>query len=180
MLTIITQGREYFDDSQRVTKRYNDGKVIELEDSLYSRARWEEEFKRPFGTTEMLGEEVYRYIQLMVTNGVRLEYNDLTSEDLESINEYISQKHTATTITRPPSSGGTGGGKVITTEQMYAAMCIGQVPWEAQYWNITRLQTLLDVIHEMTSEKKKKTRSEILRENAELNAQRRRELNTKG
>ena len=54
------------------------------------------------------------------------------------------------------------------------------IPFECQKWHLNRLITLIRVVSEENAPKKKMSDREILTQQAELNAKRRAELNSKG
>ena len=60
-----------------------------------------------------------------------------------------------------------------------AMMAEAGIPFECQYWNINRLLVLLNVI-EARRNPKKMSQAEIYKQNADLNAQRKAQLNTRG
>ena len=74
----------------------------------------------------------------------------------------------------------TGRLAYITNEVIYAQMCAAEIDWQAQHWHFSRLNKLLQVIAEMRKDKKPMSRTEILKQNAELNKRRREEAKTKG
>lgn len=150
--------------------------IRRFEHSLYSLSLWESKWRIPFfNGEEKTAEQTYDYINCMSLDGP-VDPNLFLESDIRAIKEYIESSLTATTIR---SEGGNSGG-VVTSEVLYAQMAIAGVDWEAQYWHISRLTTLLQVIGSMRSEKKKKSRNEILKENARLNEERKKALGTKG
>ena len=116
------------------------------------------------------------YIEFMVVEG-DMDVDLLTVDHLNEIAKYMETDMSATTV-RNLETGGSG--MTITSEVMYAQMCNGQVNWEAQYWHFSRLNKLLRVLSEMNSEKKKMDKRDVLKQNHELNEQRKREMKSKG
>ena len=85
---------------------------------------------------------------------------------------------TATTI--PQSKGGKGGQEIVTAELIYYWMISLQIPVEFQYWHLNRLITLVRVCEVKQNPPKKMGKRELMSRNAQLNAARRQQLNTKG
>ena len=55
------------------------------------------------------------------------------------------------------------------------------IPFECQYWHLNRLLTLISVCSQKNNpNKKKRSTREIMQQNHDLNAARRKALNTKG
>lgn len=178
MLTLNLGGKEIWDPKKKVFVKTPD-QFFNLEDSLYAVSQWESKWRKPWydpSATNRSSDEFADYIQYMSLDGP-IPLQLLTVDHMNEIKEYLETPHTATTI---KNMGGSSSGGIVTSEVLYAQMAISGVDWEAQYWNIHRLQMTLRVISEMHSEKKKMPRSEILKTNAQLNAERKRQLNTKG
>ena len=180
MLTIVVPGVEMFDEqSQEFTRR---GDVtLELEHSLVSLSKWESKHEKPFlGASEKTVEEILDYVKLMtMTSNVPEEvFNKLSEDNVSAINEYIDAKMTATWFNEPPGAPRTRD--VITAELIYYWMIVFQIPFECEHWHLNRLFTLIRVCNIKQSKPKKMSRSEIAARNRELNAQRRKQLGTKG
>lgn len=180
MLTIVVPGGKFWDEE--IEKFLNvEETVLELEHSLVSLSKWESEFEKPFlGKDDKTTEEVIAYIKAMTLtpNVQEGTYSRLTEENMQSINAYLEAKHTATWFRDVP--GSKRQREIVTSEIIYYWMTILNIPFECQYWNLNKLLTLIRVCNEKSGKSKKMTRSEILAQNKELNAQRKAQLGTKG
>ena len=85
---------------------------------------------------------------------------------------------TATTFTQTDKN--TVKGEQITADLIYYYMVTFHIPFECEKWHINRLITLIRVCSEKSQPNKKMSKGEIMRRNAELNAKRKKELNTRG
>lgn len=177
MLTLqIPDGSEYYDDESSEFIQPKGG-IFRFEHSLKTIARWEAEFKKPFlkdgNKTET---EIQEYVLMMcLDDGLTREH--LTGELGEIIANYMNDSQTATVITKEQTGG---PGATITSEVLYAYMVIAEIPIECENWHVNRLLTLLEVVSDMKSEKKKMTPAEIREQNSKLNEERKKRLNTKG
>ena len=152
-----------------------------LEHSLVSLSKWESKWHKPFlSKVEKSYEEIVDYIKCMtVTKNVDPEvYNHITSENMKQINEYIENPMTATTFSDDGS--GKRNREIITSEIVYYWMITLGIPFECQKWHLNRLLALIRVCNIKNSPKKKMSASSIMARNAELNAARRKALNSKG
>lgn len=176
MLRLNVGGKDEYDSTENLFYRTEDD-IYVLNHCLYAIAQWESKWKKPFFTNDKLEyDEMADYIQCMCFDRT-IDLSKIGSIELKQINEYINDSRTATTV---KDSGGSGRGSFMSSEVLYAQMCIAEVDWEAQYWHISRLNKLLQVIADMKSEKKPMDRRAILKQNAALNEQRKRELKSKG
>lgn len=177
MLTLNFGGQEFYDHHENVF--YNSpNEFYNFEHSLRAIAKWESKWLKPFLDGEPKeAEEFWSYIECMALDGVP-DQRKFTEQHLQEITSYISGNLTATTIKKLP--GGKSSGSYVTSEVLYAQMCVAGVNWEAQDWHISRLQKVLEVINDMQSDKKKMNSRDVLKQNAQLNAERRKALNSKG
>lgn len=154
--------------------------VVELEHSLVSLSKWESRYEKPFlGDAEKTREETVAYVQdMLLSTEIPPNFiSRLSTVHFDQINEYITSKQTATTFRQEP---GKSSRQIITAEVIYHWMVALQIPWEAQYWHLNRLLTLVKVCNEMNKPQKKVPRRELMQRNAALNAQRRAQLGSKG
>lgn len=155
--------------------------TIQLEHSLISLSKWESKWCEPFLSKKNLtNEESLDYIRCMtVSKNVDPKvYLHITKENVDEIIKYINAPMTATTFSK--NSNGKSSKEVITSELIYYWMIAYQIPSEYEKWHLNRLLTLIRICSIKNSPPKKMGRGEVMRNNAALNAARRKKLNTKG
>lgn len=181
MISVDIPERDYYDESTN-TFVMIPARTINLEHSLVAISNWESKWMKPFlNDKPKTTEETYDYIQCMVVGEPcdLLTIQSITSFDLDRITAYIQSPRTATTITqRGPAKPNR---EVKTSELIYYWMIAFNIPFECQYWHLNRLLTLVNIcnIKNDTSNKKVNPK-DTLRRNAELNAARKKALNTSG
>ena len=179
MLQIDVITREEFNDetNEFITETFR----IDLEHSLLSLSKWESVYQKPFvNSKELTTEEMLDYVRMMTLNEVPDDvFNKLSIQDFTRINEYISSKQTATWFNerqhRPKTSN-----EIITSELIYYWMFSYNIPIECERWHLNRLLTLIRIFSVKSEKPKKQSRSDIARQNRELNAQRRAALHSAG
>ncbi len=182
MLRIIVPGVEVFDEATDLFSTLNDT-TLELEHSLVSLSKWESKFEKPFlESSDKTPEELVAYIvEMIVTPDVPQEVLTRLSEDnVEAINNYINAKMTATWFSDTTTSRRSS--EVVTAELIYYWMIAFKINWEAQYWHLNRLFTLIRVCS-MKQEDPKKSRmskTEVAARNRRLNEERKKKLGTSG
>ena len=155
--------------------------TLQLEHSLVSLSKWESKWQKPFfSRADKSREEVLDYIKFMtISKNVNPEiYEHLSQDNIREINAYIEAPMTATTF--PKDRKQTGSRETITSELIYYWMIALQIPFECQKWHLNRLLTLIRVCNIKNSPPKKMSKRELASRNAQLNAARRKQLNTKG
>lgn len=154
--------------------------TLQLEHSLVSLAQWESKWCKPFISSQKTDEELLDYIKCMtITPNVHPDiYNCLTEDNVKRINEYIDAPMTATTFSENRQSRPSR--EIVTNEIIYHWMIAANIPSEYQYWHLNRLITLIRVCNIKNSPPKKRSKRDILSQNAALNAARRKQLNTRG
>lgn len=156
-------------------------KTLQLEHSLISLSKWESKWNKPFlSKEEKTFEETLDYIKCMtLTQNVDPEvYKHLTTKNITEINEYIHAPMTATTFSEDKTHKASN--EIITSEIIYYWMVSLNIPQEYQKWHLNRLLTLIRVCNIKNQPNKKKSKKEILAENARLNAARKRKLGSRG
>ena len=179
MLRLVVPAVEQFDEikNEFITTR---GIILTLEHSLVSLSKWESKWCKPFLSKEIKTEEETRdYIVCMtITQNVPSEvYEHLDHSLIKVIDDYIGSPMTATIITNKTTQRNR---EVITSELIYYWMIALNIPFECQKWHLNRLLTLINVCSIKNTPAKKMSRREVMSRNAELNAARRRALNTSG
>lgn len=180
MLRIIIEGEEHYDEESNTFETVNDT-VLDLEHSLLSLSKWESKYQKPFlSTGQKTSEELFGYLKAMVvTPNVDLDVlHHCSQQTIDKIQEYIDSSQSATTFGSMPERRGPG--EVITSELIYYWMVNFNIPFECECWHLNRLFSLIRICNIKNSKPKKMSRSELARRNAELNAQRRAQLNTSG
>lgn len=180
MLKITVPGLELYDESKNEFINYKD-QILQLEHSLVSISKWEAKWHKPFLSDEdKTLEEIIDYIKCMtITQNVKSDvYDRLTSDNIQTINDYIQDSMTATTFSDDKKK--TGKKEIVTSEVIYYWMVTYNIPMECQKWHLNRLLTLVKVCTIKNSPPKKMSNSEIISRNKALNAARRKKLNTKG
>lgn len=180
MLKFNFGAEEHYDEASQTFVEVG-GTPIELEHSLVSMSKWESKFEKPFlAPGEKSTAETLTYITMMILTP-DLPPNvveQFTNNDISKVNDYIDAKMTATWFreTRP-----TGPSRQqITSELVYYWMTSYQIPWEAQYWHLNRLFTLIRVFNAQNAKQPKRTTKDIAAERQALNAQRRAQMNSNG
>ena len=155
--------------------------ILQLEHSLVSLSKWESKWCKAFlSQKKQTAEEILDYIKCMtITPNVDPDvYNHLTEDHILKIKKYIQAPMTATHVSE--DKNGKRNQDVVTSELIYYWMISLQIPFECQYWHLNRLITLVKVCNRKNSKPKKTPQRDLMRQNAELNAARRKRLNSKG
>lgn len=154
---------------------------LQLEHSLVSISKWESRWNKPFLTKDKkTSEQLLDYIKCMtITQNVpKNVFNNIPRNILNEIVAYINSPMTATTFSQHETKG--GGREIITSELVYYWMINYGIPFECQKWHLNRLLTLIRICNIKNQPAKKMGKKELLSRNAQLNAARRKKLNTRG
>lgn len=180
MLRITVPAAEFFDEV-REEFVYTKEVTLQLEHSLVSLSKWESKWNKAFlGRQEKTDEEILDYVRCMtLTQNVDSEvYTRLSAQNYAAINAYIEAPMTATYFSEDKQSK--GNREVVTSELIYYWMISYNIPVEFQKWHLNRLLTLIRVCNIKNSPPKKRSKRDLMRRNAALNAARRNRLGSKG
>ncbi len=172
MLQLTIPESEYYNEATNEFVKVQ-GRTIQLEHSLLSLSKWESRWEKPFlvEEPEKTEEEIIDYVRCMtITQNVDpAVYLNLSEENLEAINSYISAKMTATWFNDRNASYNR---EIMTAEIIYYQMIALNIPFECQKWHLNKLLALIRVCSIKSSPQKKMSKRDILRNNRELNAAR--------
>ena len=157
--------------------------TLQLEHSLVSLSKWESKWCKPFLSEEkMTEEESIDYIRCMtITQNVPLEvYDNIPNGVIEEVSDYIAKPMTATWFSDSGKKGRKKNSKAVTAEVIYHWMIALNIPVKFEKWHLNRLITLIRVCNVKNQPPKKMSKKDVMSRNAQLNAARRKQLNTKG
>lgn len=180
MLQIDVPAGEFFNEITNQFE-YSKATTLTLEHSLVSLSKWESNHCKPFLTSdEKTNEEILDYVKCMtLTQNVDPNvYKSLSNENIDKINKYINDPHTATTVRENPNAPKSR--EIITSELIYYWMIALQIPFECQKWHLNRLLMLIKVCNAKNAPTQKMTQRQLMSRNAALNAARRKQLNSRG
>lgn len=183
MLPLVLTAKKEFDETLGEWGQYVivcPETEVKLEHSLLSLSKWESKWKIPYLTNaEKTPEQVMDYIYCMAIDPKYIPALGYINEDeVRAISDYINDDHTATTI---GGQKGKSSNQIITSELVYAWMVQYRVPFSpCEKWHLGRLLTMLGVLGELNSPKKKQKAVDQSKRWAELNAKRRAEMSFSG
>lgn len=180
MLEITIPAIELYDEANEEFINLKE-QTLRLEHSLVSLSKWESKWCKPFLTKdEKTREETIDYIKCMtITQNVDPDvYNRITNEHIQQVSKYIEAPMTATTFNEPKKGG--SNREQITAELVYYWMIALNIPFECQKWHLNRLLTLVRVCNIKNQPPKKMSKRDIMSRNSQLNAARKKQMNTKG
>lgn len=182
MLQITVPAVELFDESINEFVKTKE-QTLQLEHSLVSLSKWESKWCKPFmSSKDKTVEETLDYIRCMtITQNVKPDvYLRLSKENVEQIERYISAPMTATTV--PKQQNGKINNEIVTAELIYYWMFTLNIPMECQKWHLNRLITQIQTCNfkNQPPSKRKQNTSDLIVQQAALNAERRAKLNSKG
>lgn len=172
MLTVVVPAQKVFDED---TSTFYDipETTLHLEHSLLAVSKWESIWQIPFldNKKQKTPEQVLSYVQCMCLDEVNpMVIKALTRKNVEQINDYLSNKMTATWISESAKNGAKkGSGKVITSELLYYYMSALQIPFTCETWNLQRLIMLIEVASLEQQPAKKMPKNEIISQRNALN-----------
>lgn len=180
MLIIKVPQTELFDPKTE-TFNYLPETILKLEHSLISISKWESRWHKAYLKPDpnRTVAETLDYVRCMSLTPVDLQtVSRLGPKDFETIQAYINEQSTATTVKR--IGGPKHSNQTITSELIYAWMTELRIPWEARKWHLSRLMTLIDIMNERQKPQKKMSRAQTAKQNTAINNARRAKYNTRG
>lgn len=182
MLTIVVPETELFDDRSGKFIKIKET-TLRLEHSLISVSAWESIWKRCFiEYPPKTRDENLSYIKCMCLNKDvnPLVFNGINNKHLEKIYKYINDPMTATTV-KPPKKKKPGNREIMTSEVIYGRMAMFQIPFiPCEKWHLNRLIKLLEVCAVDNSSPEMMSQAEIMKQNREINAARRKARHSRG
>jgi hypothetical protein len=180
VLTIEITDEHWDDEAERFI--YPVLFTLEFEHSLVSLSKWEARFHKLFLVPDNKSEEeMVGYIQAMLlTPGVSREVLDLLDEDhIQQLYDYINDPMTGSTIRELPQNGSKSAER-ISSELIYYWMSQYGIDKACENWHLNRLFTLIKIHHAKSQKPKPMSKQARQQQMAELNAQRKAQLGTKG
>lgn len=177
-LILTINSKEFYNDNTKEFVNLEE-KTIELEHNLISLSKWESKHHKPFLDNEQLTEsEMLDYIKCMCIEDVdELYLTTLSAENVNKLKEYINDPMTATKFY---SNSSRRSKEPVTSELIYYWMIAQNIPVQFEKWHLNRLLTLIRLCGSKQEPHRKMSQSEIMRQNARINAQRRARLHSKG
>lgn len=181
MITIDLGNLEYFDGvkNEFVTEVCG---IVRFEYSLQAIYNWEGRWKKSFLKGDITDIEMIDFYREMALDPI--EERLITNEVMTLLAQYISNPSTATTFSQTDQAvhGGRNAikGKIYTAEELYALMFMSGIPLEFETRNFNRLLTVMRIVSAKNSPPKKMSKEDIIKQNRQLNEERKRQLQTKG
>lgn len=184
MFTYIIPEHDDF-DPQTSQFLHVQGREIVLEYSLNAIRLWESKWHVPFLTKEeKTSEQIVDLVNCMSLTGERdiseehLRYLSTDKKFSEELENYISDPHTATTITNRENKPNR---EVMTAELIYYYCSELRLPESyTTHWHLQQLMTLIEVCAIKREPPKKMSKRETMASNAALNRARRAKMGSKG
>lgn len=156
--------------------------TLNLEYSLISISEWEAKTHKPFLTTDAKTIDEWLYLfYCMTINKNGLDYRTfyaIPPKEYERLMEYIKDPMTATTVYNTGTKNKPA--KKMTSEELYAAMSILNIPYECKKWHLNRLIMLIDVCAIKNSPPEKMSKAETAKSWREINAKNKAKFHSKG
>lgn len=156
--------------------------TVTMEYSLISISDWESKTHKPFLSTENKTIDEWLYLFYCMTinkNGIDPRYfYAIQPDDYAKIQAYISDPMTATTITRRDNQKKPAN--KMTSEELYCAMSMLNIPYECKKWHLNRLIMLIEVCAIRNAPPDKMSKADAAKGWRELNARNRAKYHSKG
>jgi len=203
LLEITIPSFSVFDERNDCFIKIDHETYLEMENSLVAISKWEEKYHKPWFEkksnnpyakeqgVKRTEEEMLYFFKCMVTNIPFKEIDDkifygLTEENVKAITSYLEDPHIADPKVPPVKEDKKKrASPLFTSQRIYAILAEQQVPFEVQYWNISKVLAIIEIISYDNTPDDKKKKPATYKETAEkyknLNEQRLKQLGkTKG
>jgi hypothetical protein len=181
MITITIPASDWYDEKAGEILQIKET-TLSIEYSLISVSEYEAHTHKAFLSKKekTLDEWLYFFYCMVINkNGIdpRIFYA-IPAKEYVRLQNYIADPMTATTITnrkknqRPTNE--------MTSEELYAAMSMLNIPYECKKWHLSRLITLIEVCAARNSPPEKMSKADAARGWRELNAKNRAKYKSKG
>lgn len=185
MLELQVESQEYFNE-----KTYEfvnlPSMTLKLEHSLLSISKWEAKNHKRFLSQDkknkLTSGEMLDYIRCMTLNHnvPDIIYESLSEDNMNKIKDYIEDSMSATTFTNKSENTPRKSNEAVSSELVYYWMTVFNIPFECEKWHFNRLMTLIQICSIKNQPSKKMSKNSVMRQNAALNAARRKASNTRG
>lgn len=178
-LTVYIDGTELFDSERRMFIQVKPQKLV-LEHSLISLSKWESKHHKMWlETKDKTGNELLDYIRCMTINGDVPEtaYYALSEKNMRDILDYMEDPMTASYVSDPPNRGHS---EPVSSELIYYWMIQYGIPFDCEKWHINRLLMLVKICARKSTTMSKADKRAMDARRAQINAQRKARLGTKG
>lgn len=175
---MITINLGVIEEYDAQTNEFNkiEGGIVRFEYSLKVVYDWEGIWRKPFLNSKLTDEQYISLFKLMALDP--LDERFINDELALTLVKYINDQSTATVFSNNDKTNNSS--KFITAEELYVTMFQAGFPLELENINLNRLMVMLRILSNKSEKPKKMSRQDVLRQNAELNRQRREALKTKG
>ena len=172
----ITLPRLHMFDERTQSFVDEDEVEIDIEHSLWTISKWEEDYCKPFLTDKTTEEDLLSYIPYMDISGNLDDraFNRIKNDEaaMQIIVDYINAPHTATTFSKKTKDSGRGKKEILTAEVIYYYMIAMEIPFECEHWHLNKLMTLIHVCG-IKNDPKKMSKKDTAAHYAALNKARR-------
>lgn len=158
---------------------YEHGGIVRFEYTLKAVYEWEARWKKPFLKGEASYFQMLDFYKLMALDDFDVKF--LNEDNVRVISEYIKDTNTATIFTDIGNSGPKNtNNKIHTSEEIYAMMFSAGIDLDFENRNLNRLLTILKIISVQNEPPKKMSKNDVLKQNTNLNRERKAQMQSKG
>lgn len=185
MLELKIKSQEYF--NEKTSEFVNLPSItLKLEHSLLSISKWEAKSHKRFlnqdKNNKLTSSEMLDYIRCMTLNHdvPDIVYYSLSEHHMEKIKDYIEDSRSVFALVCESSCTHRKSNEAISSELVYYWMTVFNIPFECEKWHFNRLMTLIQICSIKNQPSKKMSKGSVMKQNAALNAARRKAGNTRG